>query len=76
MRFLLKVAGATAAFALPLGIVVALLPASPWVMIPAVPVSAAIFVVAFKALGGFDPEDKERLAAYRIPFNKYIRKFL
>ena len=74
--FLLKVVGATLAFTLPVGTVLALLPPNPVLMFGAVAVSAAIFVGAFKLLGGLDKEDKDRLAAYRIPFNKYIRKYL
>lgn len=76
VRFLWKVFKAGTAFAIPLGWLGYVLPANwPFTIAIAV-VGGLIFFVVFKWLGGFDPEDKERLLNMKIPLRKYIIKYL
>lgn len=74
--FMWKVTKATAVFVVPLGVIAYLLPASWPATIAITVVGGLIFVVVFKMLGGFDVEDKDRLASMKIPFKKYIIKYL
>lgn len=75
-NFMWKVGKAGVAFALPLGLVAYALPVSWPATIGIVLLGGLIFVVVFKKLGGFDTEDKERLASMKLPFKKYIIKYL
>lgn len=74
--FLFKVAGASLLFVIVLLPSVLFLPSNWWVTLSAAVVGAIIFMVAFRRLGGFEAEDKKRLANLKIPFKKYVLRWL
>jgi O-antigen/teichoic acid export membrane protein len=76
IQFMWKVLRAGAAFAIPLGGLVYFLPTNWPVTIAIAALGALIFFGVFKWLGGFDSEDKERLTTLKIPFRKYVIKYL
>lgn len=76
MAFFWKVTKASLAFAVPILPAILFLPVSwPLTIICAV-LGVVIFVAVFRYLGGFDPEDKNRLLSMRLPFRKYIVRWL
>ncbi len=76
VKFMWKVVKAGAAFAIPLGGLSYLLPSNWLITIAITIVGALIFLGVFKWLGGFDPEDKDRLTSLKLPFRRYIIKYL
>jgi hypothetical protein len=76
MKFFWKVTKATAAFGIPLQILVWLLPVN-WPVTASVAVAGVlIFWLVFKKLGGFDPEDKKRLQTLKLPLRGLVIKYL
>ena len=76
VKFFWKVLKASLAFGIPLGGAILALPVNWPVTFIAAGLGALIFVVVFRFLGGFDPEDKNRLLSLKIPFRKIIVKLL
>ncbi len=76
LAFLWKVGQASLAFGIPLGIAVYFLPINWPITFAAALLGVIIFVAVFRRLGGFDPEDKARLMNLRLPFRKYLVKWL
>jgi O-antigen/teichoic acid export membrane protein len=75
-RFFIKVLKATLAFGVPLQAIVFVLPINWPVTISVAVAGVVIFYLVFKWLGGFDPEDKNRLQTMNMPLRKYIIKWL
>jgi len=76
IKFFWKVTKATAAFGVPLQILVWLLPVN-WPVTASVAVAGVlIFWLVFKKLGGFDPEDKKRLQTLKLPLRGLVIKYL
>ncbi|HEX2916629.1 MAG TPA: oligosaccharide flippase family protein [Chloroflexia bacterium] len=76
LKFFWKVSRASLAFGVPLLAVIFFLPASWPVTFVVAGLGVVIFVAVFRKLGGFDPEDKNRLLSLKLPFRKYIIKWL
>ncbi len=76
LPFFWKVMRASLAFALPLLPAILFLPVSWPLTLTVAFLGVIIFVVVFRFLGGFDPEDKNRLVNMRLPFRKYIIRWL
>ncbi len=76
MRFFWKVLKASLAFGLPLLAAILFLPVNWPVTFGATALGVTIFVLVFRWLGGFDPEDKTRLLSLKLPLRKYIVKWL
>ena len=76
LKFFWKVAKASLAFGLPLAAVIFFLPVNWPVTFAAAALGVVIFGLAFRKLGGFDLEDKNRLLSLKLPLRKYIVKWL
>jgi O-antigen/teichoic acid export membrane protein len=76
VAFLVKVLKASAVFALPVAVLVYAFPANWLTTFGAAALGGGIFLAVFRALGGFDPEDKQRLETMRLPFRKYLIRWL
>jgi O-antigen/teichoic acid export membrane protein len=76
VAFFWKVLKSSLAFAIPLLPVILFLPVNWPVTLTTALLGVIIFVAAFRKAGGFDPEDKNRLLTMRLPFRKYIIRWL
>ncbi len=76
VSFLVKVVKAAFAFAIPLQILILFLPVRLDLTLAFAGAGVIIFYLAFKFLGGFDQEDKQRLQALNLPLRKYIIRWL
>jgi O-antigen/teichoic acid export membrane protein len=76
VAFFWKVLKAALAFAIPLLPAIIFLPVSWPLTLSAAFLGVVIFGVVFRKSGGFDTEDKNRLLNMRLPFRKYIIRWL
>ncbi len=76
IKFFWKVLKASLAFGVPVMVAIISLPVNWPITIGAAALGVTIFIAVFRWLGGFDPEDKNRLLTLRLPFRKYIIKWL
>jgi O-antigen/teichoic acid export membrane protein len=76
VKFFWKVLKASLAFGVPLAGAILALPVNWPVTFGAAGLGVVIFLVVFRLLGGIDPEDKKRLVSLKLPFRKYVIKWL
>lgn len=85
LRFLGRLALASLAFALPLRLLLGSPPAaaatgpSVAALLPLVGyafLGAAVFLLALKALGGLDPDDRRRLSELRLPVGRWLARLI